>query len=410
MDLASHNASGTESQMRIENGSLGAALCMIMACGGVACSLGTRDDSSSAGAGATIPSGSAGATSGGASMGGASASSGGASTGGASIGGASTGGAVTGGASGSASAGEAGAAGAPSGPKQRTVGYLPSYRGMLSTWATTLDFSLVSYIDVCFGTVDDSGTVGYPDPALRAFVSAAHAKGTKVCLALGGATTIDNLGALAGQIAPANRAAFVSKITSYAMTTGLDCIDIDFEGNGVNQDYEGFVTALGPALKAQGKQMSAALASWFGDKVTSPALQAFDFVNVMAYDLHNPGGNATPVQSSSMADSKQEIDYWIGRGLAKDKAVFGVPFYGYRWKPGATTGEAVVYADLLKTYGGSAATDQITKDGATIFLNSKSTIISKAQMARQYGGIMVWELGQDATGENSLLRAINSAP
>jgi GH18 family chitinase len=374
--LAWRVANGTEATMRIENGSCGAALCLILACGAAACSSDAGRDAANGSAGATANGGGAGAANGGSS-------------------GASTSG---------------GAGGAPAGPQQRTVGYLPSYRGSLNTWATTLDFSLVSYVDVCFGTVDASGNVGYPDAALGAFVTAAHAKGSKVCLALGGATTINDLGALGVQIAPANRAAFVGKIVSYAMTTGLDCIDVDFEGNGVNQDYEGFVTALGPALKAQGKQMSAALASWFGDKVTSPALQAFDFVNVMAYDLHNPGGTTPPVQSSSMEDSKKEIDYWVGRGLAKEKAVFGVPFYGYRWKPGATTGEAVVYAELLSTYGAAAASDQISKDGTTIYLNSKATIISKAQAARQYGGIMVWELGQDAAGESSLLRAINSAP
>ena len=322
-------------------------------------------------------------------------------------------GAPSGGASGSASAGAssaAGAGGAIVGPKQRTVGYLPSYRGSLNTWATQLDFSLVSYVDVCFGDVAADGSVSYPDAALPAFVSAAHAKGAKVCLALGGATTINDLGTLAGNIGPANRAAFVSKITSYAMTTGLDCIDVDFEGGGVNGDHEGFVTALGPALHAQGKQMSAALASWFGNNVTANALQAFDFVNVMAYDLHNPGGNAAPIQSSSMTDAKAEIEYWIGRGLAKEKAVFGVPFYGYRWKPGATAGEAVVYSELLSAYGADAQADQITKDGTTIYLNSKATIIAKAQMARQYGGIMAWELGQDAAGDASLLRAINTAP
>jgi len=43
----------------------------------------------------------------------------------------------------------------------------------------------------------------------------------------------------------------------------------------------------------------------------------------MRYDLHNPGGNATPIQSSSTTDAKAEIDYWVGRGLPKDKAVLG---------------------------------------------------------------------------------------
>ncbi len=294
-------------------------------------------------------------------------------------------------------------------PKLRTVGYLPSYRGALSTWATSLDFSRVSYVNVCFATLDASGNVSYPDATLSTFLAAAHKAGSKVCMALGGATTITDFGAFAAQIAPANRAAFVQKIANYTVSTGLDCIDVDFEGNGVNADYEGFVSALAAALKAQGKETTAALASWFGEKVTSNALQAFDFVNVMAYDLHNPGGNATPVQSSSLADAKTEVDYWIGRGLSKDKAVFGVPFYGYRWKPGATAGEAIVYAELLSKYGAAAANDSIVQDGMTIYLNSKATIMAKTQLAAQYGGVMVWELGQDASGTASLLRAMGDA-
>ena len=380
--------------MRIENRSLIAALCGVLACAGVACG---GDDSRGNGGTAGSPSGSAGAP---------------LANGGGGSSGSSAGAPSAGGTSGSATVGSAGAGGTPvtGGPKQRTVAYLPSYRGSLATWATQLDFSLVSYVDVCFADVDDAGNITYKDAALGSFISAAHAKGTKVCLALGGAGTITNLGTLGTQIAPANRAAFVGKLTSYAMSTGLDCIDVDLEGDGVNQDYEGFVTTLGPALKAQGKEMSAALASWFGDKVTTVALKAFDFVNVMAYDLHNPGGSATPVQSSSMEDSKKEIDYWLGRGLSKEKAVFGVPFYGYRWKPGAASGEAVVYAELLSKYGAAAQGDQITQDGVTIYLNSKATIVAKAQAAREYGGIMIWELGQDAMGEASLLRAINSAP
>jgi hypothetical protein len=387
--------------MRIENGVLAAALCLGAAV--VGCSASTDSATSGPGAsgngagGAPVASAGAGGTS--ASLGGSTSSGGGGMS--------SVGGAI-GVAGGNAAAG-AGGSGPTSRPKIRTVGYLPSYRGSLANWAKGLDFSLVSYVNVCFGTVDASGAVSYADPTLPDFVTAAHAAGAKVCMALGGATTINDLGALAGQIAPANRAAFVGKITSYAMTTGLDCIDVDFEGNGVNGDYEGFVTALSASLKAQGKQTTAAIASWFGEKVTSGALQAFDFVNVMAYDLHNPGGDATPVQSSSMADAKAEIDYWVGRGVSKDKAVFGVPFYGYRWKPGATAGEAVIYSDLLTQYGAAAANDEIMQDGTTIYLNGKATIQAKAQLAQQYGGIMSWELGQDAAGGASLLRAIHDA-
>jgi len=401
--LCATNAS--QSTMGIEKGVLAVALCLIAASAGAGCSASSDSKDNSTGAAGNAVGG-ASVTSAG--TGGTAAAVGGSSNGG-SAGAPSGGNGAAGNAAGGNAAGGSGGTGPTSRPKIRTVGYLPSYRGSLATWATQLDFSLVSYVNVCFGTVDDAGAVAYADSTLPAFVTAAHAAGVKVCMALGGATTIGSLGSLAGQIAPTNRAAFVSKLTSFAMTTGLDCIDVDFEGNGVNGDYEGFVTALSASLKGQGKQTTAAVASWFGDKITSGALQAFDFVNVMAYDLHNPGGSATPIQSSSMTDAKAEIDYWVGRGVGKDKAVFGVPFYGYRWKPGATAGEAVVYAELLSTYGAAAGNDEIMQAGVTIFLNGKATIVAKAQLAQQYGGIMTWELGQDAMGGSSLLRAIHDA-
>ncbi|HEY3668307.1 MAG TPA: glycosyl hydrolase family 18 protein [Polyangiaceae bacterium] len=326
------------------------------------------------------------------------------------------GGAVASGGSAGATTAGAGATGSEGGastgtrPKLRTVGYLPSYRGKLSAWATSFDFSLVSYVDVCFASVDASGSVSYPDQDLATFAIAAHKAGAKVCMALGGASTIGDFSAYSGLVAASGRAAFVQKITDYAVNTGLDCIDVDFEGpKAVNADYEGFVTALSASLKAKGKETSAAVASWFGPQVTNGALQAFDFVNVMAYDLHNPGGSATPIQSSSMADAKAEIDYWVGRGLPKEKAVFGVPFYGYRWKPGAAAGEAVVYSELLSTYGAAAGSDTITQEGTIVYLNSKATIVDKTQLAATYGGIMAWELGQDAPAATSLLRAIHDA-
>jgi chitinase len=293
-------------------------------------------------------------------------------------------------------------------PDQRTVVYLPQYRGSLATWTTRIDFSRVSYVNLCFADVDAAGNVSYADTALDAFVTAAHASGVKVCMALGGATVIENGGVYATVLQDGARNGFVNKLGQYASDHQLDCLDVDLEGNGVNQYYQAFVTALATKLHAQNKEMTSAVSSWFGDKITDAAIQAFDFINIMAYDLHNPGGSAEPVQSSSIEEATQEVEYWVKRGLAKNKAVFGVPFYGYRWN-GVGQSEALTYTEILALSATAATQDQLDLAGSTIFLNSRSTITAKAVLAKTYGGIMVWELGQDAPGDASLLKAIADA-
>ena len=42
-----------------------------------------------------------------------------------------------------------------------------------------------------------------------------------------------------------------------------------------------------------------------------------------------------------------------------------------------------------------------------IAYNGADTIAKKAELAKDYGGIMIWELTQDAKGEQSLLKVIN---
>lgn len=289
----------------------------------------------------------------------------------------------------------------------RTVAYMPSYRGQLSNWSRQLEFHNMTYVNLSFVEVDEAGNIRFPDPGLPGFVASAQAAGAKVCVALGGATTIDTGGVFSTLLQDAQRPAFVDKLVAYTLDNKLDCLDIDLEGNGVNQYYEAFVTTLATKLHEKQKEMTSAVSSWFGDKITDKAIAAFDFINVMAYDLHNPGGSAQPVQSSSVAESKAEVDYWVNRGLPKDKAVFGVPFYGYSWANDKST--ALTYAEILARDASAATRDQVTLNGSPTFLNSRSTIIEKAKLAKEYGGIMVWELGQDAPGDASLLKAIADA-
>jgi len=292
-------------------------------------------------------------------------------------------------------------------PDQRTVVYLPQWRGALSSWAAKMDFSRVTYLNVCFAEVAANGDVSYKDDGLDGFVEAAHTHGVKVCLAIGGATVIDTGGVFATVLQDDLRDGFVEKLGKYAADHQLDCIDVDLEGNGVNQYYEAFVTSLAARLHADKKEMTSAVSSWFGEKITSKAIQAFDFINIMAYDLHNPGGSTEPVQSSSIPEATAEVDYWVNRGLAKDRAVFGVPFYGYRWA--GNRGEALTYAEVLAQNPAASTQDQLQIGGHTVFLNSRATIGEKAKLAKTYGGIMVWELGQDAPGDASLLKAIADA-
>jgi GH18 family chitinase len=45
-------------------------------------------------------------------------------------------------------------------------------------------------------------------------------------------------------------------------------------------------------------------------------------------------------------------------------------------------------------------------DGYTISCNGPATIAKKTELSKSHGGIMIWELGQDASGDDSLLKVI----
>ena len=246
--------------MRIEKGLLGAALSLILAAYGAGCSSspGAGDDgaagsavSSSGSAGAPLAS--AGSAGSGASSGGSAGAAPSGGTGNA-LAGSANGGAPSGGTTGTAGAGGTGAS---SRPKLRTVGYLPSYRGSLAKWATQLDFSLVSYVNVCFGTVDDSGNVSYPDATLPMFVTTAHAAGAKVCMASAAQRRSRRISARSPDRSQPGQSRGVRRKKGTKRATrcpaGLDCIDIDFEGNGVNADYEGFVTRAQYVVESAGQ-------------------------------------------------------------------------------------------------------------------------------------------------------------
>jgi GH18 family chitinase len=289
-------------------------------------------------------------------------------------------------------------------PSMRTVMYLPIYSGNLSTWTSALDFYNVTHVNLSFAAIDADGNVRFPANGMAGFVDRAHQAQAKVCVAIGGAATTVDFDVL---LSDANRSAFVDKLVAYAASDNLDCLDIDLEGDSVNQYYEAFVTELRSKLPPE-KQMTAAVAAWFGGRITDKALAAFDFINVMAYDLYFQRN--TPMQWSSMEAATAEVDKWVTeRGLPPNRVVYGVPFYGMQWPAAGGEPKTVGYGTLLRLDANSVTEDFIQSGSEVIYLNSRATIQAKAKLAKSYGGIMAWELTQDAGGADSLLTAIRQA-
>lgn len=289
----------------------------------------------------------------------------------------------------------------------RRVGYLPTYRGSFASWAEALDFGRLTHLVVAFGSPAADGTVSLPeqsDADLDALVGAAHACNVKVLLSFGGGA--DTTGAeIRELITPAKVQGFAAKIAEYVAAHALDGVDVDLEGNSVNENYGGFVDALSTVLAPEGKLLTAALGTWFAERIPADALSKFDFVSAMAYDEH--GTWTDPGEHSTYELAATQAEFWsTTRGVPADKLVIGVPFYGYYW---GATNEALTYAEILARFPDACGRDWIEGDGFSLSYNGPATIRRKAELSKSYGGTMIWELGQDAAGTRSLLSVIDEA-
>jgi chitinase len=115
---------------------------------------------------------------------------------------------------------------------------------------------------------------------------------------------------------------------------------------------------------------------------------------------------------SDMALANSSMNYWLTtRGMPPAKFVLGLPGYG-RPSGITQTNTILTYAAIL-TQGGSTLSDSatVTSSGfATpykVYYNGQQTIKLKTMQAKQRGnGVMLWEKGQDANDNNSLLKAV----
>ena len=296
---------------------------------------------------------------------------------------------------------------APAVAENRVVAYVPNWID-LKSFAETIDYAKLTHINVAFeNPTNDDGEMSFSRKN-EFLIAKAKASKVKVLISIGGGAAASDKKLQARYFAlltDAKRAGFVAKLAEYVERHEFDGLDVDIEGPSINKDYGAFIADLAKALKPKGKLLTAALSKGYGgSKVPDSALEHFDFVNIMAYDGAGPWNPKAAGQHSSMEFARENVKYWLGRGLPKSKAVLGVPFYGYGF------GEAFrkrdyPYKEIVAAHAGAENSDQV---GSTIWYNGLPTIRAKAKYVADegLGGVMIWSLDYDVKGERSLLGAI----
>ncbi|MSR81532.1 MAG: glycoside hydrolase family 18 protein [Candidatus Latescibacteria bacterium] len=220
-------------------------------------------------------------------------------------------------------------------------------------------------------------------------------QGCLLLLSVGGWDRSAGFPALAAD--PSARQRFGQGLVAFCQEQGFDGVDLDWEhpkDQGEAQNFGLLLGEISQVFTPAGLQLSSALAPW--QDLPDAVYQHLDRLHLMAYD--NPGRHST--YESAVADVQRLLD----RGVPAAKIWLGVPFYGR--KPEAFD-EALTYAQLHAQFKPGPEVDE----AGGYYFNGPQTLQRKTRFAHEkgLGGIMVWELGQDAPGEASLLRALGQA-
>lgn len=284
----------------------------------------------------------------------------------------------------------------------RIVGYFPFWRYQ---YYNSLDFSALTHLNIAFCNPDEQGRLDcyIPDREMKNIVDLAHSHDVKVLAALGGGGGCD--GYLPLLDTPEEMADFNEKIMDYCETYDLDGIDLDIElgsGHEIWKYYGDWVVSLRELCDERGYELTTATAQWVAVNVSSETFASFDFVNVMAYD-----NDIDKVNHSSLEFAEESLEYFsTEKGIEKDRLTLGVPFYGGGYHSDGSIDWSVdaTFSSLIEA--DPANFDRDSYNG--ISYNGAETIRKKCDIAKEYGGIMIWELTQDAAGEYSLLSVIKN--
>ena len=274
----------------------------------------------------------------------------------------------------------------------RVAGYLPSYRiAKFDAQAAggLTDLFIFSAQLAKDGSLDVAQLKNVPWPKLLHFK---NKHGVRLILTIGGWKKSQNFAAVAGSDEKRKRCA--QSVAKFAMEKKLDGIDLDWEHPKNAEEEIGYgqlLTELRKTLGQRGLLLSVTIAPQ--QQLTPAAVKAVHYVQLMSYDH---GG-----KHSTLEQARKDVKVLLNAKVPASKIVLGMPFYGRDIQRRT----AMSYRDIVSNFSPATDADQVGQ----IFFNGPETIGKKTNLAIQskLAGVMVWELGQDAKGDQSLLKVIH---
>lgn len=289
--------------------------------------------------------------------------------------------------------------------EKRVVGYLPFYK---FPYSTQIAYCKLTHLNLAFANPDAQGNLIIPEN-IDGVINDARSANPDIII------SISLAGAVLSPEQENNWSYFiddttnipilVDKIVDFVLYHDLNGVDVDLEWDHVTMGYSNFVVSLDSALEQNSLLFTAALPNNTRySNITNEALNAFDFINIMAYDATGSWNPNNPGQHSSYDFAKNGLEFWNKtQSIELSKLTLGVPFYGYDFSDTEVT---------VVTYGQLVSADKILADedsSGQIYFNGRPTIEKKVKLtAQDVGGIMIWELGQDSFDEYSLLTTIHN--
>lgn len=189
---------------------------------------------------------------------------------------------------------------------------------------------------------------------------------------------------------PQKRTALADAVAAHAEEYALDGIDIDWETPADDTEWalcSETLCALGQALSAQGKGLSAALYPQNTGRLTPPAREALCALNLMTYDQFDENGH-----HSTCEMMEEAVRQALREGYAPAQVLPGIPAYG---RPLDGSPSWPLYRDA------GLPADEDIRDGAAY--NCIETAAKKASFARRNaGGIFFYHLLGDLPADSSL--------